>query len=212
VDTRGSFDAYRAAMKGRWRELERRGRKLEREHDVRYELITGPDDLGAALARGLAVEASGWKGAGGTAILSAADTHAFYRAVARGFHATGRLKLSELWLDGRVVAFDLSLLHRGRLHLLKTGYDERVRSLGPGLVLRRAVIERCFELGLEAHELLGDDMPWKRLFATSERRHRRFTAFGRHPVPLAHYARDRAVPALRRGYVRHIKPRVVRAG
>jgi CelD/BcsL family acetyltransferase involved in cellulose biosynthesis len=109
-----------------------------------------------------------------------------------------------------VVAFDLALLHAGRLHLLKTGYDEALRSLSPGLALRRAVIERCFELGLEAHELLGDDMPWKRLFATSERRHRRFGTFGARPVPLARYAHRRGMPALRRLYVRHVKARVAR--
>jgi CelD/BcsL family acetyltransferase involved in cellulose biosynthesis len=210
VDTVGAFDDYRRAMKSGWRELERRRRKMHREHDVRYDLIRSPDDVDRELARGLTVEASGWKGAAGTAIVSSPDTHAFYRAVARGFHRTRRLKLSELWLDGRLVAFDLALLHSGRLHLLKTGYDESVRSLSPGLALRRAVIERCFDLGLEAHELLGDDMPWKRLFATSERRHRRFSVYGRRPVPLARYAHRRGMPELRRLYVRHVKPRVVR--
>ena len=211
VDTVGAFEDYRLRMKSHWRELERRRRKMHREHDVRHELVYSPEDLDAALARGFAVEAGGWKGAAGTAIVSSPDTDAFYRAVAHGFHRTGGLRLSELWLDGRLVAFDLSLLHGGRLHLLKTGYDERVRALAPGLVLRRAVIERCFELGLEAHELLGDDMPWKRLFATSERRHHRLTAYGRRPVPLARYAHRRGMPALRRLYVRHVKPHVLRA-
>jgi CelD/BcsL family acetyltransferase involved in cellulose biosynthesis len=208
VDTAGDFDDYRRSMKSHWRELERRRRKMEREHVVHYDLVRSPDDVDRELARGLAVEASGWKGAAGTAIASSPDTLAFYRAVAHGFHRTGRLKLSELWLDGRAVAFDLSLLHDGRLHLLKTGYDESFRALSPGLVLRRAVIERCFELGLQAHELLGDDMPWKRLFATSERRHRRFAAYGARPVPLARYAERRGMPALRRLYVRHVKPQL----
>jgi CelD/BcsL family acetyltransferase involved in cellulose biosynthesis len=208
VDTGGEFEAYRGKMKGQWRELERRRRKMHREHDVRYELLRSPEDLDRELDRGLAVEASGWKGAAGTAIASSPDTLAFYRAVAHGFHRMGRLRLSELWLDGRVVAFDLSLLHRGRLHLLKTGYDESVRTLAPGLVLRLAVVERCFELGLEAHELLGDDMPWKRLFATSERCHRRLAAYGLRPVPLVRYAERRGMPALRRLYVRHVKPRI----
>jgi CelD/BcsL family acetyltransferase involved in cellulose biosynthesis len=210
VDTVGTFEDYRLRMKGHWRELERRRRKMYREHDVRHELIYAPQDVEVALARGLAVEASGWKGAAGTAIVSSPDTDAFYRTVAHAFHRTGGLRLSELWLDDRLVAFDLSLLHAGRLHLLKTGYDERVRSLAPGLVLRRAVIERCFELGLEAHELLGDDMPWKRLFATAERSHHRFSAYGPRPVPLARYTHRRALPALRRFYVQHVKPRVVR--
>lgn len=212
VDTTGEFDDYRHQMRRHWRELERRQRKLEREHSVRYELLRIPDDVDGELARGLAVEASGWKGAAGTAITSSADTLAFYRAVARGFHRTGRLRLSELWVDGRVVAFDLCLLHRRRLHLLKTGYDESIRSLAPGLVLRRAVVERCFASRLEAHELLGDDMPWKRLFATGERRHVRLAAYGPRPVPLARYAERRAMPVVRRLYVHHVKPHLSRAG
>jgi CelD/BcsL family acetyltransferase involved in cellulose biosynthesis len=212
VETTGEFEDYRQAMKGRWRELERRRRKMHREHAVRYTLLEAPEDLDAALARGFAVESSGWKGAAGTAIYSSPDTLTFYREVARGYHRAGELSLSELWLDGRPVAFDLSLLHGRRLYLLKTGFDESVRTLAPGLALRRAVIERCFERGLDALELLGDDMPWKRLFATAERRHVRFDSYGPRPVPLARYAARRTEPALRRVYVHHVKPRLRRDG
>jgi CelD/BcsL family acetyltransferase involved in cellulose biosynthesis len=208
VDTIGEFEAYRQAMKREWRELERRRRKMHREHEVRYSLLEAPDDLDSALERGFAVESSGWKGAAGTAITSSPDTLAFYREIARSYHRSGQLSLSELWLDGTLVAFDLSLLHDRRLYLLKTGFDEGVRTLAPGLALRRAVIERCFERDLEALELLGDDMPWKRLFATAQRRHVRFASYGSRPVPLARYAEQRAMPALRRFYVRHVKPRV----
>jgi CelD/BcsL family acetyltransferase involved in cellulose biosynthesis len=208
VETAGDFSSYREAMKTRWRELERRRRKMEREHDVRYDALVVPRDLEGELARGFRVEASGWKGRAGTAIVSSPDTLAFYRGVAQEFHASGELRLSGLWLDGRLAAFDLSLLSRRRAYLLKTGYDESLRRLAPGLVLRLAVIERCFELGLEAYELLGDDMAWKRLFATAERGHVRLASFGRHPVPLARYAERRGVPALRRLYVRHVKPRL----
>lgn len=212
VETTGEFEAYRRAMKRGWRELERRRRKMHREHDVRYSLLEAPDDLDAALERGFAVESSGWKGAAGTAITSSPETLTFYREVARAYHRAGQLSLSELWLDGALVAFDLSVLHERRLYLLKTGYDESIRTLAPGLALRRAVIERCFERKLDALELLGDDMPWKRLFATSERRHVRFGSYGTRPVPLARYAERRAMPAVRRLYVRHVKPRLGRGG
>jgi CelD/BcsL family acetyltransferase involved in cellulose biosynthesis len=208
VESTGAFDDYRRAMKPRWRELERRGRKMHREHEVRYSLLEPPDDLDAALARGFAVEASGWKGAAGTAITSSPDTLAFYREVAQGYHRAGKLSLSELWLDGVLVAFDLSVLHGRRLYLLKTGFDESVRALAPGLALRRAVIERCFERQLDALELLGDDVPWKRVFATAERRHVRFASYGPRPASLARYAERRGMPALRRLYVRHVKPRL----
>jgi hypothetical protein len=58
---------------------------------------------------------------------------------------------------GETAAFDFCLLHCGRLYLLKTGFDERFRRLAPGLVMRLSIIERCFESGLDVHELLGEE-------------------------------------------------------
>ena len=71
-----------------------------------------------------------------------------------------------------MIAWDLGILHRNRLYSPKSGYLEEFRPLGPGLVLELATIERCFEPGIEAHELLGTDEPYKLRFSTSERRHR----------------------------------------
>ena len=100
-------------------------------------------------------------------------------------------------LDGHWAAFDLCLLYGDRLYLLKTGYDERFRRLAPGLVMRLSIVERCFELGIDAHELLGDEAEWKRKFATGERAPRglprvRARASGQREL---HLPRDRATAA-----------------
>ncbi len=197
TEVAGSFDEYRASLKPRWRELERRGRKLAREHQVEQALVAPPRELEKELEEGLALEAAGWKGRAGTAVIADQHTTAFYREVARAFHAAGELRFSSLRVDGRLAGFDLALLHRGRYFLLKTAYDERLRSLAPGLVLRRGVIERCFELGLEAHEFLGADMEWKRLFSTGERRHAVWRAY---PCGALH--------GLRYAYRRRVRPRL----
>ena len=207
ADTTGAFDDYRARLKSGWRELERRGRKMARENEVEQALVAAPRDLDRELEEGLALEASGWKGRAGTAMLAAEATARFYREVARAFHAAGQLRLSGLRVDGRLVAFDLALLHERRYFLLKTAYDEELRTLAPGLVLRRAVIERCFELGLEAHEFLGPDMEWKRLFATGDRAHAMCRAYPRAPLPTAAFVYRRDVrPRLKRAY-RALRPR-----
>jgi CelD/BcsL family acetyltransferase involved in cellulose biosynthesis len=201
VATGGDFARYREPRKHRWREIERRGRKLRREHQTEFRLIADPHDLDRELEAGLQLEASGWKGAAGTAILASASTAGFYRSLARALHRRGELRLSSLISDGEVIAFDLALEHGSRYFLLKTAYDERYRSLSPGLVMRLAVIERCFELGLESHEFLGADMEWKRLFATGAREQRAFRAYSVRPGPVARFAYRRgARPLLRRGY------------
>lgn len=199
TDTSGDFSTYRDEHRS-LRELERRGRKLTRDHDPEVRTIERSEDLEGELARGLEVEGSGWKGRQGTAILSSEDTRSFYWSVARAFHDTGELVVSSIALEGRVIAFDLALLHGNRYYLVKTGYDERFRSLAPGLVLRHHVLERCFELGLASHEFLGDALPWKLPFATGEHHHAQVLAFSRRPDALLRYVRRR-LPRERLGAV-----------
>ncbi|HEY5260807.1 MAG TPA: GNAT family N-acetyltransferase [Solirubrobacteraceae bacterium] len=201
VDTTGDFASWRGGSRPRWgAPLERFRRKMLRENDAEIRVVTVPEDLEAELTRGFAVEASGWKGRAGTAILSSPNTERFYKNVARSAAACGELRLSTIALDGEIAAFDLTLLRNDRLYLLKTGFDERQRRLAPGLVMRLSVIERCFELGLAAHELLGDDSEWKRKFATSSRSHLAIDVYAKRPRQLATYAwRGTVRPALARG-------------
>ncbi len=202
VETDGDFNAWRDGSKQRWgAPLERFRRKAVRERGAELALVFAPEDLDSELDECLQVETSGWKGKEETAVLSQPETTNFYRGVAAAFHQRGELRLSTLRLDGRLAAFDLCLLHRRRLYLLKTGYDESFRKLAPGLVLQLSVIERCFETDLDAFELLGGDAEWKRKFATTERQHVSLRSFRRRPGPTLLFAYRRAVrPPLKRAY------------
>jgi CelD/BcsL family acetyltransferase involved in cellulose biosynthesis len=203
VDTTGSFEQYRAEKKRGWREIERRRRKLRREYRVEEKVIEAPVDLEGELARGFEVEASGWKGRAGTAIGSSPETSRFYRGVATDLQRHDELRLSTLSADGRMIAFDLGLVHGARYYVLKTGFDESWRRFAPGLALRLSVVERCFELGLESHEFLGAEMGWKRLFATHARENRVFRAYAWRPPKLVRFAYRRAArPVLARAYHR----------
>ena len=202
VETDGDFDSWRALSEPRWHSpLERYRRKMNRDHEASFELLRSPRALDAQFERGLELERAGWKGRAGTAVLSKPDTTRFYRAVAGAFATRGELNLSSISLDGRMVAFDLSLLHRNRLYLLKTAHDESMRRLAPGMVLRLAVIERCFESGIEAHELLGGSEDYKLKFSTAARRHVGMRCYRRLPGPMARYGYEQAVrPRLRTAY------------
>ncbi len=213
IDLDGDFETFRRHSKPRWgAPLERFGRKMEREQAARFSLVEPPFELEEELQRGFEVEASGWKGAAGTAIISSPETDVFYRSIARSFHALGGLRLSGITFGDRLVAFDLSLLHANRLWLLKTGFDESHRRIAPGLVLRLRIVERCYELGLEGHELLGDDSEWKRKFATGAREHQAVRVYGRRPDGVVRYAYRRVLrPRLARAYRRVRAAREARA-
>jgi CelD/BcsL family acetyltransferase involved in cellulose biosynthesis len=204
VETGGDFDAWRAKSKPRWgAPLERFRRKMGRDHEAELAIVRPPTDQERELEDGFRVEASGWKGRAGTAILSNPDTELFYRTVADRFAQRGELRLSWISLDGRMAAFDLCILHGGRLYLLKTGFDEEFRRLAPGLVMRLSIVEHCFEQGLRSHELLGTESEWKAKFATSKRPHVTMHTYRRSPAGLSRYAyRAKLRPRLRSAYRR----------
>lgn len=207
VDTSGDFDEWRAEHRSWKGRIARYRRKIEREHETEIELVVAPDDLDAWLDQGFALEASGWKGETRTAIESNPDTAGFYREMARALHERDELRLSRINLDGRMVAFSFCLLRGGRLYSLKVGYDETLKKVVPGLVLQLAIVERCFELGLDAYELLGEDNDWKRKISSSNREHTVLRAYPRTPPGVSRYCyRKRLRPPLKHAY-RRVRPR-----
>jgi CelD/BcsL family acetyltransferase involved in cellulose biosynthesis len=201
IDLNDDFAAYTRLHPTRCRKLAKLGRKMQRDHEADVALVEVPSNLDAELDRAFELEAAGWKGAAGTAMVSAEETARFYRSVATAFQQLGELRLSTIVLDGELAAFDLCLLHSNRLWTLKSAYNESYRRLSPGMVLLLWEIERSFELGLEAVELLGGIEEYKLGFATSERGHLRFRAYRRRPASLARFAYRRwARPVLRHGY------------
>ena len=161
----GRLDAkFRANLRRRHRLLEAAGR-------ARVERITDGPDLESVLARGLALEACGWKGRGGTAILSHANTAGFYTELARDQARRGQLALWALYLDDHLAAFQFGLEDRRRYLLLKTAYDENLGSCSPGQLLMEAVVNDAIGRGLSEIDFLGAQMPWKQAWTDQVRQH-----------------------------------------
>lgn len=106
VDTTGTWDdfARERLSRNRRSQLGRARRRLEREGRVELDVADGRERLEEVLEEAFRIEASGWKGASGTAITSRPDTRRFYRAIARWAAAEGWLRIAFLRLDGRALA------------------------------------------------------------------------------------------------------------
>jgi CelD/BcsL family acetyltransferase involved in cellulose biosynthesis len=197
VETTMTTTEYRERTRPNWgAPLDRFRRKIVRDHGASFRLLEQPDDLEEVLRRGFDVEASGWKGRAGTAVLSSQQTTDFYLSVARRFAARSALRLSWIDVGGRMIAFDLCIEHDKRLFLIKTGFDEDFRSYAPGLLLRLAVIEACLEGDIRSHELLGGEDAWKAKFATLNRPRIEIAALNTqlHAIALDGYYRHLHVP------------------
>jgi CelD/BcsL family acetyltransferase involved in cellulose biosynthesis len=151
--------------------LRRRARKLQEAGAVSLRLAERPEEVDAALAEFLALEASGWKGERGTAIALDRTLVAFYARLARDAARRGALAMRVLAVDGRAVAVHLGIVHRGVYYLPKTAYDEALGSASPGQLLQREVLAECEARGLSRFEFLGPDMDWKRDWAPAHAPH-----------------------------------------
>jgi CelD/BcsL family acetyltransferase involved in cellulose biosynthesis len=178
-------DHERALSRQLRRDVERRLRRLCEAGAVTIEVTDGATNLSGHLDEGFEVEALSWKGVEGTAIASDPRTRAFYEAVARWASARGWLRLAFLRLDGRAIAFQLSLEARGTYYALKSGYDPAFHQYSPGKLLMYAVVARAVSTCLVTYELLGTDDPWKDQWTSTSREYVRLDCYAPSPAGAA---------------------------
>lgn len=140
-------EAYfrRSVAPKRLRELRRAHRRLGELGSVTYRHVTHPGEVRAAAEDFLRIEASGWKGEAGTALLSRLETAAFARTAFAGRCGGAPILSADLLaLDGRAIAASLNL-QIGRVSFtLKCAYDEAYRRHSAGLVLEYLIVEHLF--------------------------------------------------------------------
>lgn len=146
VVRRRAEPTYLDALSGdRRKGLRRRGRRLAEDlgGDLAYVDHAAPGaDVGAALARFLAMERDGWKGRDGGALDCRPGHGEFFRAMCHGFASAGRLRLWALEVAGRPVAYQCCLLAGDTVFEVKTAYDETLRRHAPGVLLALGMIDR----------------------------------------------------------------------
>jgi GNAT superfamily N-acetyltransferase len=122
-----------------------------------------------ALEKFYTLEASGWKGAEGTAIQCDPRTRKFYDLVAQAAERDGYLSLDFLELNGKPIAAHFGFNLRGRYFLAKAGYDEAYRRHGPGQLLVNEVLSETPQRGLHEFDFVGP-ATWDESRWASERR------------------------------------------
>jgi len=174
----------------------RRQRGLERAGTVAFRTVTRPGEMAVALDAFLELEASGWKGKAGTAILSDLRTQRLYRDFAQVAAARGWLRLHLLELDGQLIAGDYAVSFEGTGFLLKTAFSEPHEQLSPGLVLRGRVLQAAIKEGLDYYDFLGGPERYKLSWASQLRPRVRISAYRGAALPRYAY-RSRLHPVLR---------------
>lgn len=118
-------------------------RAVRRHGELTFRRLRGTEAR-EALPQFLALEASGWKGAAGTAIARLPQASAYFDSLAAQFAAAGALQIDMLLLDGRPLAMGLLVESAGTRHFLKIAYDETQARHSPGRALTIAMLQADF--------------------------------------------------------------------
>ncbi|TPQ40819.1 GNAT family N-acetyltransferase [Bradyrhizobium guangdongense] len=134
--TQDSETLLRAGLGGKkLKELRRQRHRLESHGVVAFEIARTPRDIGAALETFLPLEASGWKGKRGTALVQNAGDAAFIRRAVPALAETGQCEIIMLRAGATPVAAGIVLRHQTRAFFFKLGIDERFAKYSPGVLL-----------------------------------------------------------------------------
>jgi CelD/BcsL family acetyltransferase involved in cellulose biosynthesis len=110
-------------------------RRLGERGTLQLQVARQPEDVREAAERFLQLEANGWKGQRGTALLSQAEDAAFTRTMLGALAAQGQATIYSLVLDGQPVSMQIVLRAGATAFTWKTAYDEGLSDVSPGMLL-----------------------------------------------------------------------------
>jgi CelD/BcsL family acetyltransferase involved in cellulose biosynthesis len=117
------------------KELRRQHNRLAEHGPVTFEVAATPEDVSSAIETFLLLEASGWKGDRGTALLQHDGDAAFMRRATVAMAARRQCEIVTLRAGDVPVAAGVVLRHQDRAFWFKLGVDERFARYSPGVQL-----------------------------------------------------------------------------
>ena len=127
------------------RNIRRQTKKIGELGDVKYRFVSEASEMEEAFKHFLHAEATSWKGGSGTgsAIQLYEDKVGFYRRLMQEFALYNACSINLIIVNGSCIASQFCLEVGDTLYLLKIGYSDEHRAIGPGNVLLNELIQRC---------------------------------------------------------------------
>ncbi len=117
------------------KELRRQWHRLDDQGTVRFDVARSREEIAAAIEIFLKLEASGWKGRRGTALIQVPGDAAFIRRATVALAEQGQCEIVTLRSADTPVAAGIVLRHRDRAFFFKLGVDEDFAKFSPGVQL-----------------------------------------------------------------------------
>jgi hypothetical protein len=117
------------------RRLRRKERRLKERGRVDHLVMRPEDDAARWIDEFLRIEASGWKGQGGTALACSESGRRYFTEIATSAFRRGRLLMLGVDFDGRPIARRCAFVAGEGSFAFKTAYDEEFADFSPGAML-----------------------------------------------------------------------------
>lgn len=164
----GSFADFESALSAQRRsDLRRAQRRAASLGQVEYEISTlAGESARAALERFFDLERRSWKARARTTIAHDRRATRFFYALTEHLP---QLTVGWISIGGRTAAGTLALEYGDAVWILKTAYDEELRTCSPGVLLMHTLVQRAFDAGLSSFEFLGYEERWLELWTRGVR-------------------------------------------
>jgi CelD/BcsL family acetyltransferase involved in cellulose biosynthesis len=157
------------------KELRRQRHRLAEHGAVEFQVARTPHEVAAALEIFLKLEASGWKGRRGTALIQHHGDAAFIRRATAALAENDQCEIVTLRAGDNAVAAGIVLRHQSRAFFFKLGVDERFAKYSPGVQLTLDLTRHlCADPAItSADSTAGPDHPminpiWRGRFAIGD--------------------------------------------
>lgn len=180
IDIEGTFEDYWAARGKNLRQNMRKQRVKLAADGVKLtmQVLREHADMAPAIANYGKLESAGWKAQSGTAIHPDNAQGRFYRELLEHASLRGEAAVYQYLFDDRVVAMNLCLLSQGTLVVLKTTYDESIKTLSPAFLLREEELQDIYREGqIKRMEYFGKVMDWHTKLSDKKRTVYHLTAY-----------------------------------
>ena len=117
------------------KKLRQHRRRLGEKGALESKIVSEPEAVVRAVEDFLELEASGWKGHKGSALLNNQADATFTREMMTALSVQGEAAIHALTLDGKPVAMQIVLRAGSTAFTWKTAYDEALRDFSPGMLL-----------------------------------------------------------------------------
>lgn len=165
TDLPSSVDAIIASQSKSLRsQLRRSMKRLQARGELDFRIVghtSSPEELDDAIQALYRLEASGWKGKAGTAIVCDSRTERFYNLIVDAAVANQSLAICQLRCDGHLVATGLKLVWKGTMYELKPAYDEAYSDSSPGHIIRVFTVAAVTSMGIKVVDIGGRSDPHK---------------------------------------------------